>query len=382
MLKRIHIRNFLSCIDTDIELDGVTALIGRNAAGKTNVLKAIERCARFAVGTESVFENFDFDSEANFEIEFLIGDNLFRYELKTPNDYRRQIVSIIENLFCFISDGWQIIVKREDENVTHYNKENSVVEIKSYAPMINSLLSLMPENEINPAIIQVHQYFSAIKYYMLDDQYESAEKNPYSAHIDNSSYKQWLAKRNKTKSPLVMKLLYLWHKDKETLAELNALIGENGLNIIKCLDIEKYPVGLKDEDSFFTVNFVMVNSTVSYRQLSYGTQRVLAILLALLYDNCSTLLIEQPEDGIHSGLLKKLLPLCFEYGAVYNRQIIIATHSPDVINLVPPESIRLVRMTENGTKVSSLDTERLPYIHDYLKNEGALFDVIDAMDDE
>ena len=164
MLKRIHIRNFLSCEDTDIELEGVTALIGRNAAGKTNVLKAIEWCAQFAVGNEPVYEYFGFDLEPNFEIEFLIGDNLFKYELKIAVDYRDHIISIIENLFCFISGDWQIIVKREDEDVSHYNKENSVIEINSDTPMISSLLSLMPKNEINTAIIKVHQYISAIKF--------------------------------------------------------------------------------------------------------------------------------------------------------------------------------------------------------------------------
>jgi predicted ATPase len=121
---------------------------------------------------------------------------------------------------------------------------------------------------------------------------------------------------------------------------------------------------------------------VNYIQLSYGTRRILAILLALLYDKNSTLLIEQPEDGIHSGLLKKLLPLCFQYSKYYNKQLIIATHSSEVINLFKPENIRLVKMTKNGTKVSSLDKERMPFIHEFIDNEGALFDLIDAMDDE
>jgi predicted ATPase len=106
------------------------------------------------------------------------------------------------------------------------------------------------------------------------------------------------------------------------------------------------------------------------------------LLLALLYDKNSTLLIEQPEDGIHSGLLKKLLPICFQYAKHYNKQLIIATHSSEIINLFQPENIRLVKMTENGTKVSPLDKERMPFIRDYIENEGALFDLIEAMDDE
>jgi hypothetical protein len=39
-------------------------------------------------------------------------------------------------------------------------------------------------------------------------------------------------------------------------------------------------------------------------------------------------------------------------------------------------------MTEHGTKVSCLDKERLPFVHEYIENEGALSDFIEAMDDE
>jgi predicted ATPase len=71
-----------------------------------------------------------------------------------------------------------------------------------------------------------------------------------------------------------------------------------------------------------------------------------------------------------------------QYADVYNKQLIIATHSADVINLLKPESIRLVRMTEAGTKVSGLDKQQLPLILDYINNEGTLANFIEAMDDE
>ena len=381
MLKKVHISNFLSCQDTEIELDQVTALIGRNAAGKTNVLKAIEWCAQFAVGNVSLDEHFNFGLEPNFEIEFLIGDDVFKYELKIAGDYRDHMISIIESLSCFINSDWQVIIKREDDSAAHYDNEVTNIEINNETPMISSLLSLMPKNKINPAINKVYQYLTTIKYYVLDDEYENAEHSGYLGPIDDNSYKQWLTKKNKIKSSVDMKLLYLWHEDKATLYELIELIGGNCLNIVKDIQIDPFEYGTKDE-KFYIVRFHVPHAVVPYTHLSYGTQRVLTLLLALLYDKNSTLLIEQPEDGIHSGLLKKLLPLCFEYATVYNKQIIIATHSPDVINLLPPESIRLVKMTEKGTKVAALNKDQIPMIRDYMKHEGALFDFIKSMNDE
>jgi AAA15 family ATPase/GTPase len=179
-----------------------------------------------------------------------------------------------------------------------------------------------------------------------------------------------------------MRLLHLWYLDKDLFEELETLIGKNGLNLVNNIVIYKSSYGQQNEKIFYVLEFNIDNTTVNYTQLSYGTRRVLAILLALLYDKNSTLLIEQPEDGIHTGLLHKLLPLCFEYAEVYNKQLIFTTHSSEAINLFQPENIRIVKMTENGTKVLPLDKERMPFIHEYLQNEGALFDFIDSMDDE
>lgn len=41
-IKAVHIRNFRSIVSVDIELDSLTALVGRNGAGKSSILKAVE----------------------------------------------------------------------------------------------------------------------------------------------------------------------------------------------------------------------------------------------------------------------------------------------------------------------------------------------------
>lgn len=382
MLKKVHIKNFLSCQDTEIEFDNVTALIGRNAAGKTNILKAIEWCAEFVVGKISISPPHYFSQHDKLEfeteccIDFLINEQLLKYEIKIDKNI------LVENLSSYFDDELELICDRHDKSSRFFNKkEVSVLEINSNISMIKAIFSLLPENKFDFKFLKTFGCFSNIKYYALDDHldFDNEDKDIIfrisSAHSYSS--KEWNYEKDVS---VVMKLIHLWHKDEELFIELKQLIGKNGLNLIDDINVKKVDMGFPDD--FYIVRFHILKHDVDYTQLSYGTRRVLILLLALLHDKNSTILVEQPEDGIHSGLLTKLLPLCFQYAEVYNKQLIIATHSPEIINLLPPESIRLVKMTENGTKVSALSKEQMPFIHDYLQNEGALFDFIESMDDE
>ena len=56
MLKRIEIKSFRSCRDVVLDnLGATTVLVGRNAVGKTNILKAIEWVASTATSDKVEF---------------------------------------------------------------------------------------------------------------------------------------------------------------------------------------------------------------------------------------------------------------------------------------------------------------------------------------
>jgi predicted ATPase len=46
----------------------------------------------------------------------------------------------------------------------------------------------------------------------------------------------------------------------------------------------------------------------SYDELSLGTRRVLHLIVSLILDRSSLMLVEHPEDSIHRGLMRKLMP--------------------------------------------------------------------------
>jgi predicted ATPase len=93
------------------------------------------------------------------------------------------------------------------------------------------------------------------------------------------------------------------------------------------------------------------------------------------------MLLEHPEEGIHRGLLRKLVDLLRDYSD--QTQLIVTSHSPVVFNTLDPESVRLVTMENEGlTKVRALSPDELGVADRYLEEEGSLSDFLETVEDE
>ncbi len=107
---------------------------------------------------------------------------------------------------------------------------------------------------------------------------------------------------------------------------------------------------------------------------SDGTQRVGEILLHLLQHDTTCLLIEEPEIAVHPSLLAKLLAIIESYSS--DRQIIISTHSPQIVDWCKPKDLRLVERHEGRTIVSVLGEDDLARVHRYLSYDGTFSEYI------
>ena len=84
--------------------------------------------------------------------------------------------------------------------------------------------------------------------------------------------------------------------------------------------------------------------------VSEGTLRLLALTcLAYAPSPPAPCVIEEPENGIHPGALETVVQ---SLSSAYDRQIMLATHSPLIATMVEPEDILCFRHTpEQGTAV-------------------------------
>lgn len=88
---------------------------------------------------------------------------------------------------------------------------------------------------------------------------------------------------------------------------------------------------------------------------SDGTLRALAILVALeTQDKGSTLLIEEPEHGLHPWAIKDLIMHFREVQKRRNLQIIFTTHSEQIINNVLIDELLISERNQKGTKYNPL----------------------------
>lgn len=101
---------------------------------------------------------------------------------------------------------------------------------------------------------------------------------------------------------------------------------------------------------------------------------LLVALLALAYGSTpDILLLEAPETGLHPtriGMVVDLLRKISE-GKVSGapRQVILATHSPILLNYVKPEEVRLMRRDPaRGTRIDSMTS--VPYVNGLLRGFG------------
>ncbi len=116
------------------------------------------------------------------------------------------------------------------------------------------------------------------------------------------------------------------------------------------------------------------NDKSSWFDLSHesdGTIRLLAMLAALFQEPSPSLTcLEEPELAIHPGAMAVLSDTMEE--AALRGQVLVATHSPDLIDRLPIDSIRAVTAKDGSTKVGAIADHQLKSVKEDLFSPGEL----------
>jgi predicted ATPase len=135
------------------------------------------------------------------------------------------------------------------------------------------------------------------------------------------------------------------------------------------------------QERLWTLEFARSGETQrwSANEISDGTVRALA-LLASTYDPRSSLLaLEEPENAVHPWILRVFVGACREITEQESeKQIIVTTHSPVLINELQPDEIEVVWREDGQTKVRPLLRLDRTIQRLWSNGDASLFEILDS----
>jgi predicted ATPase len=355
MLKRIKIINFKSLENVEINFNQkFHAIIGRNNSGKTNLIEAIDFVSKLARKLElfNVIEKmggFDrilyFEAKEKiiqFELEIVLEKNTYIYELAFSDKSILKEKLLLNNKIVLeiLSQGKGRTFDYVENIYKDFSFEsknlalNQLWDYERYKP-IREFSKILNKFEIYKLLPNMMRESSPAKKEFNPETY--GEKIIQVLHSilseDYQTYREIVE---------IMKTMF------DEIQDIYSTIDERGLTNIEILEIG------------FEKKF-------DIKQISDGILRFLAFLTIIHLQKKFTLLcFEEPELYLHPSLLVKLIELLKNLEI----QVIITTHSPQILNLLDPDDLIIVYKRDGNSAYEQLPT-KLEVIQK-LKQDGFL----------
>ncbi len=299
MLTRVKIKNFKCIQSVDVPLSPLMAFVGPNDSGKTTILKAVQ------IGVTG-------EMELSHELAIAFP------ELALVPSSADSLMPIITLWQDSPENGlsselhWERRVKIEVEKDDYYNVEFLRPIVTGGGPLVPTLFySPRPDLLKRPSD-------SSRRHYALPS-----------------------------------KLARLLGEDRETFLDIEERLRE-WVPTVSSIVLKRSPNGKSDLLWFELTSGERVPSIT----ISDGTLLLLEYLTLLLAPpRLGILLIDGPEEGIHPRALEKLIAF---FRSVQSEdpelQILMSSHSPDLLSFLSPEEIVVTNRKEGGyTQAARLD---------------------------
>ena len=302
MIEKIHIENFRSLRNIDLNLQKVNLLIGPNNSGKSNFLKAVKFWGKPYESDAILFKK----AESNF-VEVKVKP----LNAVSPYDY-----SISE-----------YIIENDELSVNSYYSPDGKGVISRYDRMYL---------DVEPTFLPLYSIdISKIK------QASEVQPNIYTLNDDCSNIVSFLDNMRDERQDIILKIEQ----------DLKRCVKEfTGIRFKKIKNGDKYTykkIGLATENG----------DTYWAEDLSDGTLYFLALLCIVHQPNPPRiLLLEEPENGIHPRRIKEMLDYIFDLAEDKNIQVVMTTHNTYVIDQFKdiPEAVFVFDKEGDETKVRNL----------------------------
>lgn len=385
-IKMIHISNFKSFDDETIYFDRLNVLVGANAAGKSNIISlfrfftniinnGIDDAISMLGGMEYILNSNIGKSRPlcmkiiilladenrlrplNLEAEeFACLDNLeYEFEItphKKGNGYKisKDILTLTFSLYDrtlkeIKSDKKHIIVYQKNKRgkvsckfetigtKTLSDDEKHRLSYDFFLPYINDERGTNQELFIHDANIILPSFFQGDEFIKIFD------FDPYlmkqASHMESKTH---LEENGSNVANILQKILI----NKTSRQRLIGLMKEF-LPFFEGIEVENN----FDQSVTYKIKEVYSEKKFYANFLSDGTVNVLALIIALYFTKeTRVIVLEEPERNLHPQLMRKLIE--FAKDAAEKKQIIITTHTPEIVKYTDISSLILAHRSKDG----------------------------------
>ncbi len=366
--------------------NGVAVLVGRNGAGKSAIIEGFESTSLCAIVQSNRVPYNNSDSIPKIlEIQILTPtDRLltYKYELvQTPKLNKNLNVdtftsdnlaeeNFLWNEHCQYTDGDNEILWTTTHGLTSFKKVDGSIGTfwgnMSSVRKANYNLSLNIPNEmywINAVLTGIHVVNKTFARQAIGRKESLLKVSSQGVSINRINGLLELA------DSLTLRIHRMQKEEVDELERICQRIGLGKITVQKFFlsDSPNEKVDREGKEHILSVQLDRVNIGL----LSDGTLKVLSILIEIItLKPNSTIIIEEPESQIHPAMLAKLLNEIETY--TYGQNLIVSTHSPQVVAWTSPEKINLVHRKDGQTFVQKLAEDDIHSIIEYLSEEGNL----------
>jgi predicted ATPase len=396
MLKRVKIQGYKSLVDVEVKLQPLSVLFGPNAAGKSNFLDALQLLARIATsarlrdafafsyrGTPS--ESFFFGSDG---VQGLLTKEKALFSIEVDVELSQSVIDTV-NLIIKDIDASEELPSPIRERYLRYHisiallPQTGVLYIADeYLAPLNDQGDLMQERKflhwdgsyrrgegLKPVHMKEQQAVSFLSPYSSYPQFYVSTLKLYLVAI-REELNNWLffylEPRERMRIPGPIKeVRHIGLMGEELAAFLNTLRAldepqfkavEKALHLLvpsfTGIDISFSRTGEVE------LSLMQGKTPISASILSEGTLRMLGLLALGGAKEPPTLLgFEEPENGIHPDRLD-LVATLLKTLADDGTQVIVTTHSPTLLDLLPEESLYVFQFEKDKTIVNTFSEQK------------------------
>jgi predicted ATPase len=371
MIKRVRICNFKSLGDVTVDLEPITVLIGRSGTGKTNFVQAFRFLRDYLISrnlgtTLPQYGGWEriLCVTASKPIRLLYD---ITFEVAGETDTYNYLISFQQSV-----QGSGLVHDEEKlslgERVLFHRQQRKWLQPP---PILNPPA---PADVMLGAVTGVQEI--TIAYLMLTNGIGCYDfpSTIFLQSPPGASGTEGLADNGGN-------WLQAFQTFVNNLASLNH--WRSIVATLRCLNHSVHDVNIRlPEKNTIAVSHSMRNGPpllLDLTQESEGFRRFLAHLLALYQSPPKpTLIFEEPEKGIHPGALTALAEEFKVCATKRGGQIILTTHSPELLNQFGAESIRVAMMEGSQTQIGPLRPEQFEGLKEHLLDPGELLTVVPA----